>query len=542
MNKRRGSLFLPVELYPLQRKFALCGLVVGAVGAALFKSPLAGLAFFVLFLNAGLLWRRNEAPILPFCLAYQWLYAVLGYLFFRASGRYPSSEKIGNLEGAVALSLVGLSVLAVGLRLGLYCWDKSDLRRNNAVLAGEPHYDIPRLFLVTCIGGVTAFLWRKAPIDVWFGGAQILYRLLEFRTILLALLLFCVLRQRKGYGYGIVAALVAWVSSFGSVMSSFSLVLILLFVVLLREWQPWLSSAQDRQRNVRVLLAAIGVAAVTLVLGAIWEGGVKSAWRGQVLNEQGEIVGRTGAKEFIQTVKEEAPLVEFKSAFASVWARMSSDVMYFSYVLERVPSMLPHENGMLTRRALLHILVPRFLYPEKLNLGSDSWLVIYYAGVPAADVETGASIGLGYIAEFYIDFGVPWMFLPLLVYGVLIALAYRSLQLVSPSYPLWMSAALVMCLATFTTFGGEIAKLFGALVTCVIMYGLILKLFGGVFHRWLLAAPVDLRGRDPALERRAVRQKRWEGVQAQGSEIMQRRRRRSRSLLAARKGGVAERT
>src|SRR5881394_4401246 len=221
VNKPRTNFVLPVDPYPLQRTFALWGLVVGAVGAALFRSPLAGLAFFVLFLNTGLLWRRNEAPILPFCLAYQWLFAVLGYLFFCGSVKYPSGEKIGNLEGAVALSLVGLSVLAVGLRFGLYCWDKSDLRRNKAVLAGEPRYDVRRLFFVTLAGALTAFMWRRAPIDVWFGGAQILYRLLELRTILLALLLFCVLRQRKGYGYGLVAAAMAWVSSFGSVMSSF---------------------------------------------------------------------------------------------------------------------------------------------------------------------------------------------------------------------------------------------------------------------------------------------------------------------------------
>ena len=82
-----------------------------------------------------------------------------------------------------------------------------------------------------------------------------------------------------------------------------------------------------------------------------------------------------GTKEFIQTVREEAPLVEIQSAIESVLARMSSDALYFSYVLERVPSLLPHENGMLTRRALLHILVPRIFFPEKLNLGSDSWLV-----------------------------------------------------------------------------------------------------------------------------------------------------------------------
>src|SRR5207247_92942 len=97
-------------------------------------------------------------------------------------------------------------------------------------------------------------------------------------------------------------------------------------------------------------------------------------------------------------------------------ARIDS-IWQFSLVLERVPREIPHENGKLTSRAIKHVLTPRILFPNKPSLGTDSWLPIYYAGI---SVGEGTSVGIGYMAEFYVDFGYPGMFLPLLAYGVML--------------------------------------------------------------------------------------------------------------------------
>jgi hypothetical protein len=53
-------------------------------------------------------------------------------------------------------------------------------------------------------------------------------------------------------------------------------------------------------------------------------------------------------------------------------------------------------------------------------------MVRKYAGVWVAGTDQGTSIAFGYVAESYVDFGVPTMFLPILVWGVFVGAAYRA--------------------------------------------------------------------------------------------------------------------
>jgi hypothetical protein len=490
--------------YPLQYRFFIWGIIAGAVGAGVFRSPLAGVAFFLLFLNAGLLWRRDEIPILPFCLSYQWLFATIGYLVMQLFGEYPGDDPPANIQQAVILSTLGLTSLALGIRIGWKLWDKfgwGGSENLKPTPANDPRYDLFRVFAIALAANLTGLIWKADPMNIWFNGAQLIYRVLEFKLMFLVLLWLCIFQQQRGYVYGVVVSVVAFASALGDTMSSFAASLMLFFVCLLREWRPWLQGIGDRIRNRQVVLVAGGVAAGVLVMGLVWEGGVKSAWRGEILNEQGETIETARRDDFVATVYGATPLIRLRDAADSVASRMSSDALYFSYVIRRVPDLIPHENGVLCRRALTHVLMPRFLFPNKPNLGSDSWLVIHYAGIEAAGQEQGTSIGLGYIAQFYIDFGVPKMFLPLLLYGMIIGLVYRFLKLVSPSRLVWLSAATMLCFQQVNSYGGEIAKLLGGLLQSVVIYSLILFVCGRWLHRWLLASSSPVRKRRSPLRR-----------------------------------------
>jgi hypothetical protein len=103
-------------------------------------------------------------------------------------------------------------------------------------------------------------------------------------------------------------------------------------------------------------------------------------------------------------------------------------VYYPALALERVPAVLPHTNGEFTKAAVLHALQPRLLFPDKIDLRSDSDLVREYSGVQVAGIEQDTSIAFGYAAETYIDFGVPLMFLPIFAWGVFMGAAYGWLM------------------------------------------------------------------------------------------------------------------
>jgi len=100
-------------------------------------------------------------------------------------------------------------------------------------------------------------------------------------------------------------------------------------------------------------------------------------------------------------------------------------IYYPALAVSRVPSVLPHTNGAILSAALQHLTMPRVFFPDKGSLMSDSEMVRRYSGVMVAGAEAGTSIAFGYAAESYIDYGLPWMFLPVFLYGLLLGLAYQ---------------------------------------------------------------------------------------------------------------------
>lgn len=473
----------PAE-FPYRRKFLIVGLCAGAVVALLFWSALAGFSFLMVFLCAGMVWRRGEPPLLPFCLAYQWVFIVSGFLYMRMTGVYPGDQLLGNLEAAILISLLGLLVLATGLVLGRRVAESHILSIISKPSVSEGTYAVRKLFW--CVIGLFAVNWifDVAPMQVAFNSAQILYRLLEFRVVFLFLLLYTVIRHRHGYRYGVAAFLFAWIPTLGSFHSRFLQPFIVLLMAFFAAGRSWRSLDLRRIGPGRLLPAFLTLILLTW-MALVWQGGVKDAWREAV---RSDAVPREPVEKmlaFVGLVAREAPQIDVRAAVESLVGRTSSGAAYFSLVLERVPSLIPHENGTLTLRALKHLVTPRFLFPEKPNLGGDSWLVRTYAGLSVAGDEENTSVGLGYMAELFIDYGVPWMFLGLLAYGILAGLLYQSCSLVSPSRAFFSGVVVVIFLEHFVSYEGELAKLLGGLVQAFLVFSVTLHFAGRRAHRML---------------------------------------------------------
>ncbi|MEP6919459.1 MAG: hypothetical protein ABJC89_27705, partial [Acidobacteriota bacterium] len=100
-------------------------------------------------------------------------------------------------------------------------------------------------------------------------------------------------------------------------------------------------------------------------------------------------------------------------------------VYYPALAVARVPAVIPHTNGAILSSALRHVTMPRVFFPDKGELMSDSEMVRRYSGVMVAGAESGTSIAFGYAGESYLDFGLPWMFLPVFAFGLFMGLAYQ---------------------------------------------------------------------------------------------------------------------
>src|SRR5512135_1741435 len=103
--------------YALAWRSVVAGVSIGILAALFTGTLLVGYAILVLCVTIGLTWRKDEAPIFPFILTFQWFQVTSGYFFWIITGTLPTAYPAGDVDRAVQIALTGLFVLAVGIRL-----------------------------------------------------------------------------------------------------------------------------------------------------------------------------------------------------------------------------------------------------------------------------------------------------------------------------------------------------------------------------------------------------------------------------------------
>ena len=83
---------------------------------------------------------------------------------------------------------------------------------------------------------------------------------------------------------------------------------------------------------------------------------------------------------------------EFKKYDTDALTERVWDIYYTALALDRVPALLPHEDGAILSAAIQHVLTPRIINPNKPELKSESEDVTRYAGVKVAGREEGTTI------------------------------------------------------------------------------------------------------------------------------------------------------
>jgi hypothetical protein len=154
-----------------------------------------------------------------------------------------------------------------------------------------------------------------------------------------------------------------------------------------------------------------------------------------------------------------------------------SYVQYFALTMLNVPSSIPYEGGALWGGAIRHVVTPRMFFPNKEAL-DDSARASLYTGMAVAGTEQGTSIGIGYMAESYVDFGPVGMFFPIVLLGVFYGLIYRQFVIVSRHALLGCGVA-----TAILAFGGNMietsnVKIVGGNVTALLLMVLFYFVLG----------------------------------------------------------------
>ncbi len=96
---------------------------------------------------------------------------------------------------------------------------------------------------------------------------------------------------------------------------------------------------------------------------------------------------------------------------------------HIAKTMDRVPAIIPHQNGNNWGNTLMFVLTPRLINPNK-GTYDASIKASKYTGVQYSGVKRGVSVSLGYFADGYIDFGYVGMFIPILILGLIYGSSY----------------------------------------------------------------------------------------------------------------------
>ena len=446
-----------------------------ALSGLLTPNPhLTTLGVGVLPVLAALLWRPGEPPILLLAVLNQWAQVFVPVLRANLSGGHIGEDiRLPEMELAAWLGLLGVVVLALGMRIGAgrgaapadEAIDRWALQvKGNrlaamyatalalALMLPELAWLVPSLRQpILVLGGLR---WVAAFIILWLSVTRNDLRLLAATVVL-----------------------VETVIGLGSYFSDFKTVYILGAVALL----------SVRSRSSRIAWAGLAVVGVVAIgLGVFWQA-VKADYRPFLSQgERSQAVLASPSERYAFLVERTLNLgaADLSTGMGSGLDRLGY-LEYFARAIQMVPGQIPFQDGRLWWEAVLHLVTPRALFPDKMEV-NDSDRTNEFCGVRVSGAEQGTSISIGYAGESYIDFGPVLMFVPILLLGMFWGWGCRWLATCSPERPLGIAASVVFVMSGALYFESSNIKLLGGGVTALIAWTLLLRLGGRTMGRFLI--------------------------------------------------------
>jgi hypothetical protein len=391
-------------------------------------------------------------PGLPFSCSFHLTQIVIGVFYVGVTGRSLQPMLAPQFDRMMWLAMLSIGATALGFVAANH-WVKGGVEAP------------PRLRLDLSIKQmVVAYIVVVLAYDTVFRFA---YQIPLFTQAVLALLgvqgglLYLVLRRLffEGRPYlAVVIVLVEVARGFTGFYSDFKQPVLLALLASAEVFRP-------RKVGHWLLVAALLITAV--MLGTVWLG-----IRGEIREDISGGAVRPRAERLTFAVDlarswwqsdTDVKMYDLDDLVERMW-----DIYYTALALDRVPSQIPHGNGETMWAAVQHVLTPRFLFPNKEDLPSESEDVYHYTGLRVAGREQATTIAFGSVIQSYIDFGVPLMFVPPLLLGVLLGALYRWLLNTVHHEEILLAIMAVAFWSTLMSYNVSWAKILGKFVTAMI--------------------------------------------------------------------------
>lgn len=439
-----------------------------SVNGELWTVSFAGLALAIW--AAG---GRKAYPVLLWGIAFFWL-AVAGDLGAAdLLGVSITDDPIGSYRKlAILYSLAAMLVMALGMRFGVGL-GKRAAGAGGAIEEGPVELgrrmNLRRLLLCylgsLLLGELLSVLARLLP-----SAAQPLMAFDLIHYVLLFLIVATVFQTQRGYLWLLLVVAAAMASGMVGYWASYKepvFVVILAVAVLPRKLSP---------REWGIVLVGF---VVTVWISLVWTS-IKGEYRDEVAYLP--IKQRVG---WLTDAYLEKP-IDYGDASETLLERIGYTQFLTLILLNQDAGDSDNTNFYLA--AIEHVLTPRLFFPDKPTL-NDSAITNRLLHYNINSQET--SIGVGYVAEAYVDFGFPGLLVPLCLIGIMLgAVAHYFMTRRLPIAVRQAFATAVLFLAF--PFAADIDKALGGFLTGVIAMAVAAKFGYPPLAGWLGAGYAEL--------------------------------------------------
>jgi hypothetical protein len=428
-------------------------------------------AFYAIII---LLWRPSQANILVFAMLMQWVQVVTFVIWMNNAGA--DINWISN-HGDVATSMacLGLIAMAATISLGLKTLKMPSAEQftQQAALINEKKILLLYLISTFFLGGL-GFAFGSNP-----GFFQILSTLATLKWVFFMVYGYVVWINKKNRLVLIIIVILEFTSSLYSYFSTFREVIFYTIILAL---------SFIRRVNFKQLAYGLVIFTSLLFLLLTWTA-VKSDYR--------KFLNRGTKQQVIEVSREEAFSKLGEKVSSLTWANYQQVLDLFLYrtqyilhlakSMDRVPSLMPYENGQIWKDNITFVLEPRLFFPDK-PIYQATVKTNKYTGLRYSGLKQGSSFSLGYFADSYIDFGYVGMFLPLILIALFVVFIYRVLYGFSKINLLIRYAVINVTLNDFNSFESDGLFLIGRLLLLFLVYWFLSKFVLSRLQNWLYKA------------------------------------------------------
>ena len=335
----------------------------------------------------------------------------------------------------------------------------ADIKRSANQLSTERTFYcyIISFFVTASLGSVAASL----P-----GLAQIIYSVVKIKWLFFLLFGYQSVVKKEKRTFFYIAIIFEFLSGFFSFFSDFKTVIYFLIILLLT-----LIGSVNFRRILYGLTIIILMAAMTLFWSSIkvsyrafLNGGKKS---------QAVVVSKEEAFNKLQSLSNDVDQSSLEGSVKTSLDRIQY-TYYFAKTIERVPDVIPFQNGKNWLDNIVFCTTPRFLDPDKPTI-DNSLKTTKYTGIRHLGAKSGVSFSLGYFAEFYIDFGFYGMMVGILILGFVYGRIYNYFMRWSSNNLIFNYAVVGSFFLEFIGFEADGTFLLGRLLASLLTYILLIN-------------------------------------------------------------------